>query len=106
MASTAQVVLVHDFRDASQADRVTRLCRLAVELQRCGPMYLAALLVEEAYGRESLRCAVLDNTSLDVAAIQVDERLRRIALPPIVSVPYESRADRRRRERKSRKVAR
>mgnify|MGYP001563776032 CR=1 FL=1 len=66
---------------SGQAERVKILLALSDELRRCGPTYLAALLVSEAYARECLEGVVFRGGSLDAAVREADARLRRTALP-------------------------
>lgn len=66
---------------ATRAHRVKLLCAIARRLQTCGPMYLATLLVSEAYERECLVGTAFDQGDRDAALVRLLARLE-----PLVAV--------------------
>lgn len=76
------------------AARVKLMEDLSLRLQRCGPIYLATLLVSEAYSNEMLRRLALGGraeefmpAALDAAALEMHARLSRYAFPPPEPAP-------------------
>jgi len=58
------------------------LIELSKALEKCGSLFLAAALVEEAYGRECMEEIAFGRGDLDTAAVKLAERLRRQLVPP------------------------
>lgn len=68
-------------------ERVQALCELAKRPQRCGPIYLATMLVDEAYQRECITGRIFDQGGQDEALVRITERLERVVVPLPASAP-------------------
>lgn len=102
MSERQNVVLLTPALDS----RLAVLNRLSRDLSACGSVYLAALLVEEAYGRECMASVALGDGDFNAAALRCEERLRRVNLPVLAlpSIDLGTRSERRARARRARKL--
>lgn len=72
------------------ARRVEQLCEVSRELERLGPMYLAMLLLQETYARETLEQLVYGNGNVEVALQAAIARARRILTrPELAELPVQ-----------------
>lgn len=74
----------------TRAERTEMLIELSKQLEKCSSLFLAAVLVEEAFGRDCMEEIAFGKGSLDTAVRKVVERLRRQIVPARYSAAIDA----------------